>query len=175
MGGRAHKLSRRRFLDVVAAGTAGLALGNSPAYGSTPADSAMSHKQRIENALALKETDRLPFGFWWHFPNRDRAPRRLAELALGLQQKLDLDFIKFSPYGLYSVVDWGVTLDVGGVSQTPVQADYPVKKPQDWRKLRSFRGTEGEYLVVLEAQRIALCEMKARVPLVQNVLSPLTS
>jgi uroporphyrinogen decarboxylase len=57
----------------------------------------MSHRQRIEAALAFEETDRLPFSFWWHFPNRDRSPRRLAELALALQQELDLDFIKFSP------------------------------------------------------------------------------
>lgn len=175
MDQRAHKLSRRRFLDMVATGTAGLAFGGSSSFGAAPFGSPMSHTKRIENALALKETDRLPFGFWWHFPNRDRAPRRLAELALELQQKLDLDFIKFSPYGLYSVVDWGVTLDVRGGRQTPVQADYPIRKPRDWRKLRRFRGTEGEYLIVLEAQRIALCEMKDRVPLVQTVFSPLTS
>jgi uroporphyrinogen decarboxylase len=135
----------------------------------------MSHRQRIENVLARKETDRLPFGFWWHFPNRDRAPRRLAELALGLQRKLDLDFIKFSPYGLYSVVDWGVMLNVRGGMEPPVQADYPIKKPEDWMKLRRFHGIEGEYLVVLEAQRIALSEMSEHVPLVQTVFSPLTS
>ncbi len=175
MSGRADRLSRRRFLDSVAAGAVGLAFGGSPSFGAAPTVSSMSHKQRIENALALKETDRLPFGFWWHFPNRDRSPRRLAELALELQRKLDLDFIKFSPYGLYSVVDWGVTLDVRGGRQTPVQAGFPLKKPKDWRNIRSFRGTEGEYLVVLEAQRIALCEMKDRVPLVQTVFSPLTS
>ena len=85
-----------------------------------------------------------------------------------LQRKLDLDFIKFSPYGLYSVVDWGVHLNVRGGMQTPVQADYPIKKPEDWKKLRGFRGTEGEYLVVLEAQRIALGEMRQRVPLVRR-------
>ena len=135
----------------------------------------MTHRQRIENALALKPTDRLPFGYWWHFPNQDRAPRRLAELALALQRKLDLDFIKFCPYGLYSVVDWGVILNVRGGTQTPVQADYPIKRPEDWKRLRTFRGTEGEYLVVLEAQRIALSEMRDRVPLVQTVFSPLTS
>jgi uroporphyrinogen decarboxylase len=135
----------------------------------------MTHRQRIERALALEETDRLPFSFWWHFPNQDRAPRRLAELALALQRKLDLDFIKFSPYGLYSVVDWGVTLDIPGGVHPPVQADYPIKRAQDWCKLRSFRGTEGEYLVVLEAQRIALSEMDQPVPFVQTVFSPLTS
>jgi len=171
---QADPLSRRRFLGRVASCTAGLALARQLAA-AAPARSSLSHRQRIENALALKETDRLPFGFWWHFPNRDRAPRRLAELALALQRKLDLDFIKFCPYGLYSVVDWGVTLDVQGGMRTPVQADYPIKKPADWAKLRAFRGTEGEYLIVLEAQRIALREMNGRVPLVQTVFSPLTS
>jgi uroporphyrinogen decarboxylase len=94
---------------------------------------------------------------------------------LELQRRLDLDFIKFSPYGLYSVVDWGVHLNVRGGIQTPVQAELPIKKPEDWRRLRTFRGTEGEYLVVLEAQRIALREMQQRIPLVQTVFSPLTS
>ena len=172
---RTNELSRREFLGRAAASAAGSLLTGSFCSGATPTKSPMSHRQRIESALARKETDRLPFGFWWHFPNRDRAPRRLAELALGLQQKLDLDFIKFSPYGLYSVVDWGVTVNTRGGRQTPVQADYPVKQPNDWKKLRSFRGTEGEYLVVLEAQRIALGEMKEPVPLVQTVFSPLTS
>ncbi len=96
-------------------------------------------------------------------------------MSLELQQKLDLDFIKFSPYGLYSVVDWGVTLDVRGGKSPPVPADYPVKRPADWRGLRRFRGTEGEYLIVLEAQRIALAEMSQPVPLVQTVFSPLTT
>ncbi|MDP7303029.1 MAG: uroporphyrinogen decarboxylase family protein, partial [Pirellulaceae bacterium] len=72
-------------------------------------------------------------------------------------------------------MDWGVTVNVRGGVQPPVQADYPIKKPEDWKKLKRFRGTEGEYLVVLEAQRIALSEMSERVPLVQTVFSPLTS
>jgi uroporphyrinogen decarboxylase len=100
----------------------------------------------------------------------------LAELSVELQRRLDLDFIKFSPYGLYSVVDWGVTLDMkAGIKTPPVQADFPVKDPEDWRKLRSFEPDEGEYLIVLEAQRIALSELKEDVPMVQTVFSPLTS
>jgi uroporphyrinogen decarboxylase len=167
-----HGLSRRDFIALSAAGAATLALKGPFVFA---AGSAMSHRERIERALAFQETDRLPFGFWWHFPNRDRAPRRLAELALALQQTLDLDFIKFSPYGLYSVVDWGVTLKVRGGMETPIEETYPIQKPEDWRKLRSFRGDEGEYMIVLEAQRIALCEMKDDVPLCQTVFSPLTS
>jgi uroporphyrinogen decarboxylase len=164
-------VNRRRFLGLGAAGAFALAARGLRAAGI----SAMTHRERIERAVALEETDRLPFGFWWHFPNQDRAPRRLAQLSLALQEKLDLDFIKFSPYGLYSVVDWGVVLDVRGGEKTPVEAEYPIQTPEDWRKLRPHRGDEGEYLIVLEAQRIAIEERRSDVPLVQTVFSPLTS
>lgn len=175
MGGRTVRdVSRRRFIATGAASAAALTLRGRLVFAGADGP-AMSHRERIERALALEETDRLPFGFWWHFPNRDRSPRRLAELQLALQRKLDLDFIKFSPYGLYSVVDWGVTLDVRGGDQTPIQARYPIQRPEDWRRLRPFRADEGEYLVVLEAQRIALEELTEDVPLVQTVFSPLTS
>ena len=114
------------------------------AFAAPPANRKLSHRERIEKALALEETDRLPFGFWRHFPNQDRSPRRLAQLTLELQRKLDLDFIKFTPYGLYSAVDWGVTLDIKGGNVPPVQADFPIKKPEDWRRLARLGGTEGE-------------------------------
>jgi uroporphyrinogen decarboxylase len=166
--------SRRRFVATAAASAAALTLRGRLGFAGERRP-AMSHRERVERALALKQTDRVPFGFWWHFPNHDRSPRRLAELQLALQRELDLDFIKFSPYGLYSVVDWGVTLNVRGGDQTPVQADFPIRRPEDWRKLRPFGGDEGEYLVVLEAQRIALEELTEDVPLVQTVFSPLTS
>jgi uroporphyrinogen decarboxylase len=170
--------SRREFLSAGGTATAALALGRSPDLAAVSRAADMTHRERIERALRLEETDRLPFGFWWHFPNRDRAPRRLAELALELQRRLDLDFIKFSPYGLYSVVDWGVPLEMNGGRHAPVQARYPITRPDDWRTLRPFNGDEGEYLVVLEAQRIALEELRERnddVPLAQTVFSPLTS
>jgi uroporphyrinogen decarboxylase len=169
------KFSRRHFLGTFGVGAFGLAAIRTVAFAATPRKPRLSHRERIEKALAIEETDRLPFGFWRHFPNQDRAPRRLAQLSLELQQKLDLDFIKFTPYGLYSAVDWGVVLNVKGGNVLPVQADYPIKSPEDWRVLKSFRGTEGEYLIVLEAQRIALTGMRERIPLVQTVFSPLTT
>ena len=136
----------------------------------------MTHRERVEAALAGEPTDRAPFGFWWHFPNRDRSPRRLAELAVALQRRLDLDFIKFSPYGLYSVVDWGVSLEIfAGNLRPPVQAEYPIQKAADWTTLTPHSGEDGEYLVVLEAQRIALDMLEGQVPFTQTIFSPLTS
>jgi len=143
-------------------------------HGASAAD--MTHRQRIEAALKGDPTDRAPFGFWWHFANRDRSPRRLAELAVGLQQRLDLDFIKFSPYGLYSVVDWGVTLEIfAGDKKAPVQESYPIQSPDDWLRLEPHSGEDGEYLVLLEAQRIALEMLDGKVPFTQTIFSPLTS
>ncbi len=136
----------------------------------------MTHRERIANALAGKPTDRVPFGLWRHYPNEDRIPRRLAELVVAAQQRLDLDFIKFAPYGLFSVVDWGVPLKLfEGLLDPPIQAAYPVRKAEDWALLKPVRGDEGEYAVVLEAQRLCLKELHGRAPFLQTVFSPLTS
>ena len=86
-----------------------------------------------------------------------------------------MDFIKFSPYGLYSVVDWGVQLNVRGGPDTPILAESPIQKPDDWLKIMPVRSDAGEYLIVLEAQRIALEMLNGDVPFVQTVFSPLTS
>ena len=118
------------------------------------------HKQRIENALSMKPTDRLPYSMWMHFPNRDRHPRRLAELSLAYQKRYDLDFIKFMPYGLFSTVDFGLDLKVFSGFENPPVANMPlIKKSVDWDKLRPVSGTEGEYAIILEAQRLALSMM----------------
>ena len=167
---------RRDFLRLMS--MAGVAAA-SPAWARPPGGALardMTHRQRIEAALKGELTDRAPFGFWWHFANRDWSPRRLAELAVALQRRLDLDFIKFSPYGLYSVVDWGVTLEIfAGDMDPPVQASYPIQSPDDWTKLEPRSGEDGEYLVLLEAQRIALDMLDGQVPFTQTIFSPLTS
>lgn len=136
----------------------------------------MTHKQRIENAISFQETDRIPYSMWMHFPNRDRHPRRLAELSLMLQRKYDLDFIKFMPFGLYSAIDYGLDLDVfPGFSDAPVANRPLVEDVKDWDKIRFVPGTGGEYAVVLEAQRILFEMMDDRVPFLQTVFSPMTT
>lgn len=92
----------------------------------------MTHKQRIENALQLKETDRILYSLWMYFPNRDRHPRRLAELSLAYQKRFDLDFIKFMPFGMYSTIDYGIDLDVfPGFVNAPVAHRPFVEKVED--------------------------------------------
>lgn len=136
----------------------------------------MTHRQRIENALEMKETDRIPFSLWGHYPNRDRHPRRLAELSFASQQQLDLDFIKFMPYGMYSTIDYGIDLDLlPGFMDAPVAHKPLIEKVEDWDKIRYVSGTAGEFAVVLEAQRLLFGMMSERVPFVQTAFSPMTT
>jgi uroporphyrinogen decarboxylase len=107
-------------------------------------------------------------------------PSRLAELALHLQRELDLDFVKYMPYGMYSTVDWGSELKVfTGFDEPPVPHNFPIQKPEDWDKITPRKGTRGEYAVVLESQRIFM-EMRKEstqesVPFLQTVFSPMTT
>lgn len=136
----------------------------------------MTHRQRIESTLAFKETDRLPYSMWMHFPNRDRHPRRLAELSLAYQKKYDLDFIKFMPFGMYSTIDYGMDLNVfPGFVDSPVAQKPVIEKVSDWDNIRYVSGTAGEYAIVLEAQRILFEMMDEKLPFLQTVFSPMTT
>lgn len=136
----------------------------------------LTHKQRIENAIAMKENDRTPYSMWMHFPNRDRHPRRLAELALANQKKYDLDFIKYMPFGMCTTIDMGADLDVyNGFFDAPTLHEPVIKTVADWDKIRPVDGTRGEYAVVLESQRILMEMMDEHVPFLQTLFSPATT
>jgi uroporphyrinogen decarboxylase len=136
----------------------------------------MNRRERIQAALRQKETDRLPFSLWRHFPNLDHHPRKLAELSLDYQRKYDLDFIKFTPYGMLATIDWGVKLKFfPGFDMATVAAEPAIQEPGEWAKLRPYSGTEGEYLHALEGLRLAMLEIPKDVPLIQTAFSPLTN
>lgn len=135
----------------------------------------MTRRERIEKAIAMQKPDRMPFSLWMHFPNNDRSPRRLAEMSLFYQKELDLDFVKYMPYGLFSCVDYGLSLKVfPGFYDAPVAEAPLVTKPDEWNLVKGLSGLEGEYAVVLESQRLFL-EQAKDVPLIQTVFSPLTT
>ena len=136
----------------------------------------MNYYQRIQAVLEGRPTDRPAWGYWQHFPNRDRSPRRLSELMLAHQRELDLDFIKLMPYGLFSVVDWGVELEFfSGLLDSPKQRRMAIREPGDWPKLKPIDGGSGEFAMALEAQRLTMPEAHDTVPIIQTVFSPLTS
>lgn len=136
----------------------------------------ISHRKRIEAALSFQTADRLPYSMWMHFPNRDRHPRRLAELSLAMQKRLDTDFVKFMPYGLYSATDYGLDLDVyPGWNNAPTAHKPLIETVEDWDRIGPLSGTEGEYTIVLEAQRIFSTMNDEGVPFLQTLFSPMTT
>lgn len=137
----------------------------------------LTSRERIQRAITLEEVDRLPFSLWMHCHNTDRFPRKLAEFTLDIQRDLDLDFVKFMPYGRFSTVEWGANYAVSpGFFDEPKLIEPVIQNVGDWEKnVVARKGTEGEYAVVLEAQRITMESLSKEVPLIVTIFSPLTN
>ena len=67
----------------------------------------MNKKERVQAALLSKNLDRPPISLWMNYPQVDQEPLSLAKAHIAFQEKFDLDFIKLTPFDLYSVQDWG--------------------------------------------------------------------
>lgn len=136
---------------------------------------SLSHRERIERAISGQEVDRLPWSMWKHCHNIDRFPRKLAEYTLMMQRELDLDFVKFIPYGQVQCVDWGLDLRQSQSDlEQPRIVEPVIKTLSDWDKIVPRRGYEGEYAVILEAQRIVKESLPKDVPFIVTIFSPLT-
>jgi uroporphyrinogen decarboxylase len=109
--------------------------------------------ERIEAALQGQPVDRVPFGFWMHFPQVDRDAAALARATIDLHQRYDQDYVKVMFRSSWILEDWGGTF--GGFHPGRgywLPASYPVQSPEDWRKLKPLdptKGTLGEQLRLL--------------------------
>lgn len=73
-------LSRRHFLAVPAA--------------VVFAAARMTKKERVGNAIAGKDVDRLPFSLWHHFGLEKEGPMKHAEATLNFHRRYDTDLVK---------------------------------------------------------------------------------
>lgn len=136
---------------------------------------AMTHRERLETALRGESLDPPPVSFWMHFPGRDHTADVLAEATVEFQDRYDLDLIKLMPTGMYSVMDYGVTVrpSPAGLGTTDFVSG-PIQSEQDWSNLPSVapdRGALGEQINTVRMVRAAL---GSDVPFIQTVFSPLT-
>jgi uroporphyrinogen decarboxylase len=135
----------------------------------------MTRHERVQAAFRGETADRVPIAFWQHFPGRDHEPALLADATAAYQRRFDLDFIKLMPTGMYSVMDYGVTVtpsqDAIGTTR---YASGPIREPADWTRLRAAppeRGVLGQQVDVVRRVRTAL---GPQVPVLQTIFSPLT-
>jgi uroporphyrinogen decarboxylase len=135
----------------------------------------MTKHDRLQAAFCGGPVDRPPVSFWQHFPGRDADPVRFVEVTVQYQRRFDLDFVKLMPTGMYSVMDYGVTVAPSNDAiGTTVFVDGPVKEPADWQRLppvSPWRGVLGDQVRAVRGVRSAL---GPTVPLLQTIFSPLT-
>jgi uroporphyrinogen decarboxylase len=135
----------------------------------------VSKRERLEAAIAKDVADRPPLALWRHFPVDDQTPEGLSESTALYQALYDYDFVKVTPASSFCLLDWGVEDEWNGNPEgTRDYTRRAIKKPADWRELRTLdpeRGGLGKQLKCLELLRETLGETQ---PIIQTIFNPLS-
>lgn len=134
----------------------------------------MTARDRVRAAVSGGAVDHAPIALWRHFPTEDQKAETLAAAHVAFQKSYRWDLVKITPASGYYGDDWGLRASYkpnrDGVRH---YIDRPVKKPDDWTRLRPLDVTAGVYGRELHA--IAL--IRRALPddlLLSTVFSPLT-
>jgi uroporphyrinogen decarboxylase len=137
----------------------------------------LTKRERILNAINGGEVDRIPIGLWLHHPDRDQDPRALAETQVAFAKKYDIDFIKLTPFGLYSVQDWGCKVKFKCTRNDVAEVeDHGIKDINDWNRLEVFPGHYGTWGKQVQlAVQVKKLLKGDDIPFIQTIFSPLTT
>jgi uroporphyrinogen decarboxylase len=106
----------------------------------------VTHRERIESAIAGNRPDRVPAALWRHFPEQDQKAERLADAHIAFYRVYDPDLLKVTPASGYYGDDWGLRAGYKPNREgTRSITDRPIKKPADWSKLRRLDTSQGVY------------------------------
>jgi uroporphyrinogen decarboxylase len=73
--------------------------------------------ERVRTALAGEQVDRIPAGFWFHFPPEQAHGQASINAHLKFYRESSVDFLKV-------------------MNEHPYQANVDIKRPADWRQVR---------------------------------------
>ena len=134
----------------------------------------MSKQERLKAALAGKVVDRVPIGFWRHWPGDDQHPESLASVALEFQRRYDLDFIKVPVSSTYCVDDYGAEHEYrGSLIGDREYLDPVVKNIDDWDRIQPLNVTKGKYGQHLQALRMIIDKRESNTPVIFTIFNPL--
>ena len=135
----------------------------------------MTHRERIESAVAGKRPDKVPAALWRHFPEQDQKAERLAEAHIAFYRAYEPDLLKVTPASGYYGDDWGLRAGYKpnreGVRSI---GERPIKKPADWPKLRRLDTSHGVYGREAHAIRLVAEAVGGDVHVLETVFSPLS-
>jgi uroporphyrinogen decarboxylase len=137
----------------------------------------MNPLERVRAALVGDSVDRPAVSLWRHFYASETSAPDLAEAMLRWQRSYGWDFMKVNPCAQYYIEPWGAKVQYfkDGVTK-PAILDLPVKKSEDWAKIKPVSPTDGalgEQLQALDLLKRAL-KGDQRILFVQTVFSPLS-
>jgi uroporphyrinogen decarboxylase len=135
----------------------------------------LSHRARLETALAGSVVDRPPVALWRHFPVDDQVPGNLASATVEFQRAYDFDLVKVTPSSSFCVKDWGARDEWHGAPEGTRDYTYQViHQPEDWTRLEILDPRHGFLAGQLECLRLIVGELGSTVPVIQTVFNPLS-
>ena len=136
----------------------------------------MNHWERLQAAIRGEAVDQPPISLWRHWPEIDQDPAALAKAMVDWQQTYDFDLVKYMPTGTYSIEDWGArTIYTPTRNGTRTVTRYGVTDVEQWPRLQPLDGVSGYMGWQNASLRMAAEALKASVPILQTVFSPLTT
>lgn len=134
----------------------------------------MNSRQRLENCISGNDVDRAPVSLWRHFPVDDLHPDTLARSVVLFQEIYQFDFVKITPASSFCVKDWGAKDKWDGNPEgSYAYAQFPVKNPEDWKKIQCFSPRQGALGAQLECIKLIRESLPATTPVIQTIFSPL--
>lgn len=134
----------------------------------------MTKRERLKAALTGKTVDRVPVGFWRHWPGDDQHADTLVQVTLDFQHRYDLDFIKIPVTSTYCVDDYGVKHEYrGNLIGDRDYIDYVVKSVDDWDRIQPLKVTSGKYGQHLQVLRMVIEKRESNTPVIFTIFNPL--
>ena len=137
----------------------------------------MTKHERIAAAIRGEAVDRVPYSLWSHLPMIDLDPVENAEKTYEFYKTYDVDILKTMNNGMYSIEDFGATVDYSDIPKGGVAkiTSTPVENPEDWEKVKPVSLHEGALLREQTYLKLLLKKTNGEVPVVFTVFSPLTT
>ena len=137
----------------------------------------MTKRERIAAAIRGEAVDEVPYSLWSHLPGIDLDPQANAEKTYEFYKTYDVDILKTMNNGMYSIEDFGATVDYSDIAKGGVAkiTSTPIEKPDDWLTIQPASLHEGALAREQTYLKLLLDKTKGEVPVIFTVFSPLTT
>lgn len=135
----------------------------------------MTHRQRVQSAVAGEEVDRVPVSFWVHNFARENTAEDLADETARFVRAYDWDFVKVQSRASYFIEGWGnryARSDQPTVG--PTLLAHGCATPGDLAQLRPLPLDHPVLAEQQQALRLVRQSLGPDVPIIWTLFCPLT-